>query len=253
MAPLHHSIEMHSCTRAHGGRGPKRCAGPSAPPPPPATAPAQRCTWLAGPDCEIIDGRAAGAATYKPGRPRSRRRGASGPSASCGPHLEEGRDRADAARARSRCGSDLPRRGRLRARRRRLAGPARGLDHGRAAGPLRGQLRCRARSRTARATDGCLLAVHAAARRRRRRRRRVMHPLAGAGRASRLRRDADAARAAPGAGPRGVAREVRGTFSFRAVTRSRKMTLNLTSTPMPRRSTPSTWPRRRICASHERP
>ena len=71
-------------------------------------APAQRCTSLAGPDCEIINGRAPvqpttnAAPAAKPSSWRERLLGV------VRAHLEEGRDRADAVKGAFEVRGDLP-------------------------------------------------------------------------------------------------------------------------------------------------
>ena len=71
-------------------------------------APAQRCTSLAGPDCEIINGRAPAQPTThaapaaKPSSWRERLLGV------VRAHLEEGRDRADAVKGAFAVRGDLP-------------------------------------------------------------------------------------------------------------------------------------------------
>ena len=71
-------------------------------------APAQRCTSLAGPDCEIINGRAPArppADEITKAKPSSWRERLLGVVRA---HLEEGRDRADAVKGAFEVRGDLP-------------------------------------------------------------------------------------------------------------------------------------------------
>ena len=193
-------------------------------------APAQRCTSLAGPDCEIINGRAPArppADEITKAKPSSWRERLLGVVRA---HLEEGRDRADAVKGAFEVRGDLP-----------DAGGAFELVAGAWLDQPEGWITVGLRGRF---EDNCTLSgeitdgegdVMAACSRFTLQRvdaddaADASIPLAGAwegvyvcgGTPTRL-----VLRLAPDHAA--FAREVRGVFSFRVVTRSRKMNLNLT-------------------------
>ena len=113
---------------------------PSAPPPPP-TRTSAALHLARGPGLRNNQRTCAGKTTNKRGAGREAVVVArAAPRRRAGPPRGGPRPRGRRQGRIRGAGRPARRRGRLRARCRRLAGPARGLDHGRAAGPLRGQL-----------------------------------------------------------------------------------------------------------------